>query len=101
MTFPLASGYEGTSDFEGCAYEGTALEDIRRHCEQRMTQCRRATAAVAQPLAYEERKGIERCRAANAQQKRARQPFRSLYFNIYIACRQATFLQLIRGVTEL
>jgi hypothetical protein len=26
MTFPLASGYEGTSDFEGCAYEGTVLE---------------------------------------------------------------------------
>jgi hypothetical protein len=27
MTFPLASGYEGTSDFEG-SYEGTALEGI-------------------------------------------------------------------------
>jgi hypothetical protein len=26
MTFPLASGYEGASDFEGSAYEGIALE---------------------------------------------------------------------------
>jgi hypothetical protein len=93
MTFPLASGYEGTSDFEGSAYEGTASNV--------WLNAAGATAAVAQLLAYEERKDIERCRAANAQCKRARQPFRSLYLNIYIAHRQATFLQLIRGVTEL
>jgi hypothetical protein len=98
MTFPLASGYEGTSDFEGSAYEGTAKEGTASNV---WLNAAGATAAVAQPLAYEERKDIERCRAANAQCKRARQPFRSLYLNIYIAHRQATFLQLIRGVTEL
>jgi hypothetical protein len=98
MTFPLASGYEGTSDFEGCAYEGTALEGTASSVWLNAAD---ATAAVAQPLAYEKRKGIGRCRAASAQCKRARQPFRSLYFNIYSVRRQATFLQLIRGVTEL
>jgi hypothetical protein len=29
MTFPLASGYEGASDFEGSAYEGTARKALR------------------------------------------------------------------------
>jgi hypothetical protein len=98
MTFPLASGYEGTSDFEGTAYERTAYEGT---ASNGWLNAAGATAAVAQPLAYEERNDIERCRAANAQCKRARQPFRSLYFTIYIDRRQATFLQLIRGVTEL
>jgi hypothetical protein len=38
---------------------------------------------------------------SNAQFKRVRQPFRSLYFNIYNAGRQAIFVWLIEGVTEL
>jgi hypothetical protein len=97
MTFPLASGYEGTSDFEGSAYEGTAYEGT---ASSGWLNAADATA-VAQPLTYEQHKGIERCHVANAQCKRARQPFRSLYFNIYSARRQATFLQLIHGVTEL
>jgi hypothetical protein len=83
---------------EGSAYEGTAQEGT---ASDGWLNAADATAAIAWLHAYEERKGIGRCRAANAQCKRARQSFRSLYFTIYIGRRQATFLQLIRGVTEL
>jgi hypothetical protein len=60
-----------------------------------------ATTAVAQPFAPEELETNERCRSANAHFKRARQLFRSLYFNIYIGRRQAAFCRRIHGVTEL
>jgi hypothetical protein len=46
--------------------------------------------------AHEELEAIERCRTANAHFKRARQLFRSLYFNIYSVRRQAAFWQLVR-----
>jgi hypothetical protein len=63
--------------------------------------CAGTTTAVVQPLSAEELEKNERCRTANAHFKRARQLFRSLYFNIYSVRRQAAFCRCIQGVTEL
>jgi hypothetical protein len=77
--------------YDGLADAGTATTESHAG----------ATTTAAQPLAPEELEKNERCRTANAHFKRARQLFRSLYFNIYSARRQAAFCRRIHGVTEL
>jgi hypothetical protein len=60
-----------------------------------------ATAAAAQQRTYEQPDAIERCRGQTLNSSALVSHSCSLYFNIYNAGRQAIFVWLIEGVTEL
>jgi hypothetical protein len=84
----LAFGYEGIAGYEDIASRKWLTLAARRQ--------------QSRSSSYDERfEAIERCRAAKLNNKCARQPFDTLYFNIYNELRQAVFVRPIHGVTEL
>jgi hypothetical protein len=77
----MAFGYEGIGS---CGYVHAA----------------RRTAAVAQQLAYGQLESIEQCFGKRSIQA-CSSSIRALYFSIYNVRRQAIFVRLTEGVTEL